>query len=67
MGIVRLGANILRWCHSCNLPILEEKICPCCDANTVEVVLTPPGDCRPAFAYDIELIRKQAERQFGPG
>jgi phosphoadenosine phosphosulfate reductase len=67
MGLVRLGANILRWCNSCNLPILEEKTCPICYDETVETPLTPPGDCRPAFVFDIEMIRKQADEQFGPG
>lgn len=67
MGIVRLGANILRWCFSCNLPILEEKTCPTCGEKTLDVSVTPPGDCRPAFDYDIDRIRRQADRQFGTG
>ena len=67
MGIVRLGVNVLRWCPSCNLPILEEKTCPLCSEQTPEVPITPPGDCRPAFDHDIDYIREKADRQFGTG
>ena len=67
MAIVRLGRNILRWCGSCNIPIIEEKTCPICKSTTTEILLTPPGDCRPAFDYDIVKIRELADRQFGNG
>jgi phosphoadenosine phosphosulfate reductase len=67
VAIIRLGRNVLRWCDSCNLPILEEKICPVCKASTTEVLLTPPGDCRPAFDYDINKIMELADSQFGKG
>jgi phosphoadenosine phosphosulfate reductase len=67
VGIVRLGRNVLRWCNACNLPIIEEKTCPKCGTITNEVLLTPPGDCRPAFDYDIVKIRDLADRQFGGG
>ena len=67
MAIVRLGSNALRWCDACNLPILEEKICPVCKGNTTIISLTPPGDCRPAFEYDLNKIRDLADRQFGSG
>ena len=67
MGIVRLGRNVLRWCDSCNLPIIEEKVCPLCRSATAEILLTPPGDCRPAFDYDLRKIRELADSQFGEG
>ncbi|HDP97516.1 MAG TPA: 3'-phosphoadenosine 5'-phosphosulfate sulfotransferase, partial [Euryarchaeota archaeon] len=67
MGAIRLGAKPLRWCHGCNLPILEERTCPICGGDTDEVNLTPPGDCRPAFIGDIQRIRSLADRQFGAG
>jgi len=67
MGSVYLGKIHLRWCHSCNLPILEEKECPVCGASTIPVEITPPGDARPAFSGDIELIRRIVASQFGEG
>lgn len=67
MAIVRLGRNVLRWCGSCNLPIIEEKVCPICKGSTQDVPITPPGDCRPAFYYDLNKIRELADRQFGVG
>lgn len=67
MGAIRLGANPLRWCHGCNLPILEERNCPLCGKATKQVSLTPPSDCRPAFSKDVDRIRSLADRQFGEG
>jgi phosphoadenosine phosphosulfate reductase len=67
VAIVRLGSNVLRWCGKCNLPILEERNCPRCGGGTTVVPLTPPGDCRPAFEYDLGKIRKLADSQFGEG
>lgn len=67
MAAVRLGKNHLRWCMECNLPILEEKSCPVCSSSTSEVEITPPGDVRPAFAHDIEMVRRTVDAQFGNG
>ncbi len=67
MGIVRLGKLALRWCHSCNLPVLESKNCGVCNSETKEVKLTPPGDVRPAFEEELKLIRAQIDAQFGSG
>lgn len=67
MAAVRLGKNHLRWCLPCNLPILEERKCPVCGSATDEVEITPPGDVRPAFDHDIDLIRRLADEQFGEG
>ena len=67
MAAVRLGKNHLRWCFECNLPILESGECPVCGAKTEEVEITPPGDVRPAFDHDNELIRSVVDRQFGEG
>ena len=67
MAAIRLGKNHLRWCHGCNLPILESKECPRCGERTHEVVLTPPGDARPAFEHDIGLIRDVLDRDYGEG
>ena len=65
MGAVILGKNHLRWCCSCNLPIMESKLCPLCGTETKEMVLTPPADARPAFDHDINMVRKLVEKDFG--
>jgi len=67
VGAVRLGKNVLRWCYSCNLPILEEKRCTVCGSETYEIFLTPPGDCRPAFECDLERVKDLADQKFGQG
>jgi phosphoadenosine phosphosulfate reductase len=51
----------------CDLPVLEEKECAICGHGTVQVPLTPPGDVRPAFPFDIEMVRRQINAQFGAG
>ena len=67
MGAIRLGKNHLRWCRTCNLPILESMRCDTCGTDTVEIVLTPPADSRPAFEYDVNLVRRLTDSQFGEG
>ena len=67
MAAVRLGKNHLRWCPSCDLPILEDVVCSVCGNGTDEVEITPPGDVRPAFPHDIEMIKRLTDEQFGPG
>jgi phosphoadenosine phosphosulfate reductase len=58
-----LGELLLYWCPSCNLPVLG-KACAC-GAATKKIDITPPGDVRPAFPYDIDLINRTTEKQFG--
>lgn len=65
MAAVRLGKNHLRWCYECNFPILELLKCPICKSDTSEVEITPPGDVRPAFDYDVNKIRSLVDLQFG--
>jgi phosphoadenosine phosphosulfate reductase len=67
VGEVRLGKMHLRWCDSCDVPVLEQSSCGICASKTREVKLTPPGDARPAFEYDIGRIRSLVDDQFGPG
>jgi phosphoadenosine phosphosulfate reductase len=64
---VRLGRLKLRWCHRCNLPILDEDKCGTCGTPTAMVRITPPGDVRPAWEVDLERIRRVADKQFGEG
>lgn len=58
-----LGELLLHWCLRCNLPVLG-KTCACGSA-TKKIDITPPGDVRPAFQYDIDLINSTTEKQFG--
>ena len=67
MAAVRLGKNHLRWCFTCCSPVLEDTVCSMCGSVTEEVEVTPPGDVRPAFPHDIEMIKKITDGQFGPG
>lgn len=64
---VYLGKLMLYWCDACNVPVLGKK-CARCGLSTRYVDCTPPGDIRPAFPFDIELINKTIEESFGhPG
>ncbi|MCK5561455.1 MAG: 3'-phosphoadenosine 5'-phosphosulfate sulfotransferase, partial [Thermoplasmata archaeon] len=65
MPIVRLGKLVLRWCTHCNLPVLESKACEVCSSPTTPVKVTPPGDIRPAFEFDLAMIREIISQQFG--
>ncbi|MGC9307663.1 MAG: phosphoadenosine phosphosulfate reductase family protein, partial [Thermoplasmatota archaeon] len=62
--MIYLGKLKLRWCHDCNVPVLGDR-CGCCHGETEQVQLTPPGDIRPAFQHDRELLREVIQRQFG--
>ncbi len=57
-----LGELLLYWCPSCNVPVLGKE-CSCATA-TKRVTITPPGDIRPAFPYDIDLVNKLSIEQF---
>ncbi|WP_406670601.1 PUA domain-containing protein [Methanolobus sp. ZRKC4] len=57
-----LGELLLYWCPSCNVPVLGKE-CSCGKA-TKHVTITPPGDIRPAFKYEIDLINSVALEQF---
>jgi phosphoadenosine phosphosulfate reductase len=67
MPMVHLGKMPLRWCGACNLPVLERSRCNRCGGSTFKLPVTPPGDIRPAFQFDIEMIREELDKQFGPG
>lgn len=58
-----LGKIHLRWCKKCNLPVLD-KTCNICKGETVQVKITPPGDVRPGFPKDIEMINNILRDQF---
>ncbi len=67
MPAVHLGKMELYWCDDCNLPILGENECGICTDIPHQVKVTPPGDVRPAFDFDIDLIRETIDRQWGIG
>ncbi len=62
-----LGRITTRWCTSCDVPVLRGKSCPACKAELAEVELAPPGDVRPAFEYDMALLRETCDATFVPG
>jgi phosphoadenosine phosphosulfate reductase len=64
MSHVYLGKLSLFWCDTCNVPVVGKK-CAKCGSATRYVDTTPPGDIRPAFPYDVDLINKAAEDGFG--
>jgi len=65
MSLVRLGKVHLHWCDKCNVPIVEKGNCGLCGSKAQKVDITPPGDVRPAFDEDIQLIRETIDRQWG--
>jgi phosphoadenosine phosphosulfate reductase len=67
VAAVRLGKIHLRWCDSCNVPVLEQPMCCRCGGKTREVKVTPPGDARPAFEHDVRWIRDLIDGQYGIG
>lgn len=60
---VYLGKMVLHWCSDCEVPVMDETCS--CGNETVKTEITPPGDIRPAFEYDIEKINKISKEQFG--
>ncbi|NOZ59937.1 MAG: phosphoadenosine phosphosulfate reductase family protein [Euryarchaeota archaeon] len=59
-----LGRLRLRWCRRCNLPLLSRR-CNLCGGSGEKVAVTPPGDVRPAFSRDVELINRTSRERFG--
>ena len=51
------------WCDHCHVPVMG-KLCAC-GRKTRQVPVTPPGDVRPAFERDRNLINHLFEGQFG--
>lgn len=58
-----LGRILLRWCDHCHTPVLSEQCS--CNSTTREIPITPPGDARPAFPFDIALVNSIYEDHFG--
>ena len=64
---VYLGKIKLGWCNSCNLPLLDETPCHVCGSLAEKVHISPPGDVRPGFKNELDLIRKIIDKQYGEG
>ncbi|NYT07483.1 MAG: phosphoadenosine phosphosulfate reductase family protein [Methanomicrobiales archaeon] len=58
-----LGKILLHWCDTCHVPVLS-GVCGC-GAATRSVAITPPGDARPAFPADRELVNRIYQDHFG--
>ena len=58
-----LGKMLLHWCDTCHAPVLSGTCA--CGARTRKVLVTPPGDIRPAFPADIALINHIYTSHFG--
>ncbi|MFO7618303.1 MAG: phosphoadenosine phosphosulfate reductase family protein [Thermoplasmata archaeon] len=67
MAAIRLGRIGLKWCMSCNVPLVELERCGTCGSESQPVEITPPGDYRPAFPHDIARIRRTIDENYGPG
>ncbi len=64
---IYLGKIKLGWCDSCNLPLLDEMPCEICGNLAEKVQISPPGDIRPGFMKELELIRRVIDKQYGAG
>ncbi|NPA61936.1 MAG: phosphoadenosine phosphosulfate reductase family protein [Methanococci archaeon] len=59
-----LGKIHLKWCKNCNVPLLGNK-CEVCGSKAEKVKITPPGDPRLGFEYDIKFVNRILEETFG--
>lgn len=62
-----LGKNCLKWCRSCNMAVVSAKKCPKCGSVAEDVAVSAPWDLKPAFQYDIDLIRRLVDEKYGEG
>ncbi|MEM1545288.1 MAG: phosphoadenosine phosphosulfate reductase family protein [Candidatus Methanomethylicia archaeon] len=54
----------LWWCSVCNSPLLDSLCCKC-GGHGFRIDLADPGDARPAFSYDVEILRNALELESG--
>lgn len=59
-----LGKVSLFWCDQCDLPIFASSNCHFCNQIPRKVNFSPPGDVRPAFYYDYELLRATVNKTY---
>lgn len=67
MGKFFLGPLMLKWCTTCNLPIIMKNRCGICGGKSIIVDISPPGDIRPALPGDLQIIRGAVNDQYGQG
>jgi phosphoadenosine phosphosulfate reductase len=60
-----LGALLLAWCDTCNVPIAMGAHCGRCGNKTRPVAVAPPGDARPAFEGDLNRLIASIAEQYG--
>ncbi|MCF2139029.1 MAG: phosphoadenosine phosphosulfate reductase family protein [Candidatus Lokiarchaeota archaeon] len=60
-----LGKVCLFWCDNCDLPLFDNYPCNRCHSSPRQVKISPPGDVRPAFFHDYQLLQKVINRDYG--
>ncbi|ADG13106.1 phosphoadenosine phosphosulfate reductase [Methanocaldococcus infernus ME] len=59
-----IGKIHVKWCQNCNVPLIGKR-CGVCGEESFSVKLTPPGDARIGFKYDIEFINSIIKKEYG--
>ncbi len=54
----------LRWCKTCNVPLLGKK-CDLCGSKGIAVPISKPGDARFAMEADRRLVIRTIEKLYG--
>ena len=62
-----LGKVALYWCKKCNIPLIDNFNCGSCNSRPFQVKISPPGDVKPAFQADYNILKETVNRQFGEG
>ncbi|TFF89412.1 MAG: hypothetical protein EU549_00685 [Promethearchaeota archaeon] len=62
---VFFGANLLRWCDNCNIPITLNNKCGICNNKTREVGITPPFNVRPALYDGLKMLKNKIDSTYG--
>ncbi len=61
---VYLGKLRLKWCDTCNVPLIGDK-CSKCGSTGRKVSITPPGEVRIGYEGDLEVLNNALRRDFG--
>ncbi len=64
--LFKVGKRNVFWCDYCNIPVLINQ-CPKCGEKTKILKISPPKDLKPAWEYDLQLIRKAIDDDYGHG
>lgn len=63
-GTMGRKTTTLRWCPECDIPVIDRRSCPVCGAGAMDIEM-PANDMRPAFPYDLALIRSLISEFYG--